>query len=419
MAARISGRKRWRLDEVAVGGRFTTEGSSGWRQRALVAVVAIVALALMTATYFSARAETGEKPAPPASSPGIDSVELSQKQLGMIDLGTVAERTFPVRRDAVGSIDFNEDVATPVYTPYQGRIEKLFARIGDTVAKDQVLFTIQSPDLIQADSTLIAAAAVEDLTERALARAKRLYEVQGIAEKDLQQAISDQQTAEGALEAARNAVEVFGKTKAEIDHMVKTRSIDPNLVVRSPISGQITARNAAPGLFVQPGNPPAPYSVADISRVWMVANVSESDMPLVHTGQRLEVAVMAFPDDSFKGQISTVGATVDPQLHRGMVRAEVEDPKHELLPGMLASFVIVTGEPVTAGAVPLDGVVREGDGTMTVWVTTDRHRFTKRTVRIGLSQDGYDQILEGVRPGDLVVTKGAVFLDNLLSGGLS
>jgi cobalt-zinc-cadmium efflux system membrane fusion protein len=337
----------------------------------------------------------------------------------MIGLGTVAEHTFPVRRDAVGNIDFNEDVATPVFTPYQGRIVKLFAKIGDNVFKDQVLFTIQSPDLIQADSTLIAAAAVMDLTGRALARAQRLYEVQGIAEKDLQQAISDQQTAAGAFAAARNAVEVFGKTKAEIDHMVATRTIDPYLVVRSPLSGRITARNAAPGLFVQPGNPPAPYSVADISRVWMVANVSESDMPLVHTGQKLEVAVMAFPDHRFKGEISTVGATVDPQLHRGMVRAEIEDPKHELLPGMLASFVIVTGEPVTAGAVPLDGVVREGDGTMTVWVTTDRHHFTKRTVRIGLQEDGYDQILEGVRPGELIVTKGAVFLDNLLSGGLS
>jgi cobalt-zinc-cadmium efflux system membrane fusion protein len=397
-----------------VGGRFFVKGWDGSLRIATIASVAIVALALV--------AGAREKPTtPPAAAelPDSDTVELSQKQLGMIGLGTVAEHTFPVRRDAVGSIDFNEDVATPVFTPYQGRIVKLFAKIGDKVSKDQVLFTIQSPDLIQADSTLIAAAAVMDLTGRALTRAQRLYEVQGIAEKDLQQAISDQQTAAGALAAARNAVEVFGKTKAEIDHMVATRTIDPYLVVRSPLSGRITARNAAPGLFVQPGNPPAPYSVADISRVWMVANVSESDMPLVHTGQMLEVAVMAFPDHPFKGEISTVGATVDPQLHRGMVRAEIEDPKHELLPGMLASFVIVTGEPVTAGAVPLDGVVREGDGTMTVWVTTDRHRFSKRTVRIGLQEDGYDQILEGVRPGELIVTKGAVFLDNLLSGGLS
>jgi cobalt-zinc-cadmium efflux system membrane fusion protein len=102
-----------------------------------------------------------------------------------------------------------------------------------------------------------------------------------------------------------------------------------------------------------------------------------------------------------------------------MVRAEVDDQKHELLPGMFASFIIATGDPVSTAAVPLDGVIREGDGTMTVWVTTDRHHFTKRPVKIGLQHEGYDQILEGVRPGEKVVTKGAIFLDNLASGGLS
>jgi cobalt-zinc-cadmium efflux system membrane fusion protein len=310
-------------------------------------------------------------------------------------------------------------LATQVFPPYQGRIVKLFAKLGDNVSKGQILFTIESPDLIQADSTLIAAAGVLDLTTRALERAKELYKVQGIAEKDLQQATSDQQTAEGALKAARNAVEVFGKSQAEIDRMVRTRTIDPYLVVPSPISGKVTTRNAAPGLFVQPGTAPAPYTVADIARVWMNASVTESDMPLVHTGERIEVSVMAFPDRVFRGQISTVGSTVDPQLHRGMVRAELDDPRHELLPGMFASFVIATGDPMSAAAVPLDGVIREGDGTMTVWVTTDNHHFTKRPVKIGLQHEGYDQILDGVRPGEQVVVKGAIFLDNLASGGLS
>jgi membrane fusion protein, heavy metal efflux system len=390
-------------------------------RRTAAAGTVSAAFALVAGLYFSARADHADRPKADEAAKvlGTDTVELSDSQLKMIDVGTVSERSFPLQKEAVGSIDFNEDMATQVFTPYPGRIVRLFAKLGDNVRKGEILFTIQSPDLIQADSTLIAAAGVRDLTTRALERAQELYKVQGIAEKDLQQAFSEQQTAEGAFRAARNAVELFGKTQAEIDRMVKTRTIDPSLVVPSPITGRVTARNAAPGLFVQPGNLPAPYSVADISRVWMNAGVSESDMPLVQKGQKIEVAVMAFPGRVFHGQISTVGATVDPQLHRGMVRAEIEDPKHELLPGMFASFVIVTGEPVSAAAVPLDGVVREGDGTMTVWVTTNRHRFTKRTVKIGMQRDGFDQILEGVRPGNLVVTKGAIFIDNLVSGGLS
>ena len=390
---------------------------SGYRRRAVVAGAAVLLAAVIGFGHFSAQADEAEKPKAPASAADANAVELSDSQLGMINTGTVSERAFPLEREAVGNIDFNEDMAAQVFPPYQGRIMKLYAKIGDNVTRGQVLFTIESPDLIQAESSLIAAAGVLELTTHALERAKQLYAVQGMAEKDLQQASSDQQTAEGALKAARDAVAVFGKSQPEIERMVKTRTIDPYLVVPSPIAGRITARNAAPGDFVQPGTVPAPYSVADISRVWMNASVVESDMPLVRKGQLIRVTVMAFPGRAFDGEISTVGATVDPQLHRGLVRAEIEDPRHELLPGMFASFVIVTGEPVKAAAVPLDGVVREGDGTMTVWVTTDRHHFTKRAVKVGLQTAGYDQILDGVRPGEQLVTKGAIFLDNLASGG--
>jgi cobalt-zinc-cadmium efflux system membrane fusion protein len=394
---------------------------SGRRRRAVVAGAALLLVAVIGVRHFSAQAGEPEKAKAeaPASGPDANALELSDSQLEMINTGTVSERAFALEREAVGSIDFNEDMAAQVFPPYQGRVVKLYAKIGDNVTRGQVLFTIESPDLIQAESSLIAAAGVLELTTHALERAKQLYAVQGIAEKDLQQASSDQQTAEGAFKAARDAVAVFGKSQPEIDRIVKTRTIDPYLVVPSPMAGRITARNAAPGTFVQPGDVPAPYSVADISRIWMNASVLESDMPVVHKGQAIHVSVMAFPGRVFDGEISTVGATVDPQLHRGLVRAEIEDPKHELLPGMFASFVIVTGEPLHAVAVPLDGVVREGDGSMTVWITTDRHHFTKRMVKIGLQRAGYDQILEGVSPGEQLVTKGAIFLDNLASGGAS
>jgi cobalt-zinc-cadmium efflux system membrane fusion protein len=85
---------------------------------------------------------------------------------------------------------------------------------------------------------------------------------------------------------------------------------------------------------------------------------------------------------------------------------------------MFATFVIRTGAPVRSVAVPLDGVVREGDGTMTLWVTADRRRFTKRTVKVGLQQEGYRQIIEGVQPGELVATEGALFLSNALATAL-
>ena len=120
--------------------------------------------------------------------------------------------------------------------------------------------------------------------------------------------------------------------------------------------------------------------------MWMLAYVIESDSPLFHVGQEVKVKVMAYPDRVFEGKISTIGATVDPTTHRLLVRSEIRDPKHELRPGMFATFVIRTGDSVRSTAVPADGVVREGDGTMTVWVTTDRRTFTKRTVKLGMQQ---------------------------------
>jgi membrane fusion protein, heavy metal efflux system len=392
------------------------------------AVIAVV-LSFVAGVYFAASYRnppaldlgvSGAKAAPETEPKGggtapADSVELQESQMKSVKVETAGERDFPVEKSAVGSIDFNEELLTQIFTPYQGKIVGLFAKVGDEVKKGQTLFTIDSPDLLAADSNLIAAAGVLQLTTRNLTRLRSLYESRAVSQKDLEQAISDQQTAEGNLRAARDAVRIFGKTDAEIDRIVSERMADPTLVVPSPISGRVTARNAAPGLLVQPGNAPAPYTVADTSTMWMLANVAESDSPAFAVGQEVKVSVMAYPGRIFEGRISTIASTVDPTTHRVLVRSEIDDPKHELRSGMFANFVIRTGEPVRSVAVPLDGVVREGDGTMTVWVTADRRRFTKRTVKTGLQRENYYQILEGLEAGELVATEGALFLSNALT----
>jgi membrane fusion protein, heavy metal efflux system len=347
----------------------------------------------------------------PAGPPNVD---LSDKQMLSVKVEPVGERVFLVEKSAVGSIDFDEDMTVQVFTPYQGRIIDLYAKVGDDIKRGQTLFTIDSPDLLAADSNLIAAAGVLELTTRNLARLKVLYETRAVSQHDLEQAISDQQTAEGALRAGRDAVRIFGKSDAETDKIVSARMADPTLVVPSPINGRITARNAAPGLFIQPGNPPPPYSVADISTMWMLANVAESDSPAFHLGQEVKVSVVAYPAKTFDGKITTIVPVVDPNTHRMLIRSEIADPEHELRSGMFANFVIRTGDPVRSLAVPLDGVVRESDGTMTTWVTSDRRRFAQRIVKIGMQKDGYRQILEGLQAGELVASEGAVFLSNML-----
>jgi membrane fusion protein, heavy metal efflux system len=350
----------------------------------------------------------------PGARPGVQSIELNDKQLASVKGETAGEYVFPIERTAVGSIDFNEELTVQVFTPYQGKIIDLFAKVGDEVKQGQTLFIIDSPDLLAANSNLIAAAGVLELTTRNLARLRVLYETRAVSQRDLEQAISDQQTAEGALRAARDAVRIFGKSETQVNKIVAERMADPRLVVPSPITGRITARNAAPGLLIQPGNAPAPYSVADISTMWMLANVAESDVPLIRVGQEVKVSVLAYPGKVFEGRIVTVDSMVDPNTHRMLIRSTIDDPNHELRSGMFATFAIRTGDPMRSLAIPLDGVVREGDGTMTAWVTSDRRRFTQRIVKIGAQKNGFRQILEGLQPGELVATEGAVFLSNML-----
>jgi cobalt-zinc-cadmium efflux system membrane fusion protein len=388
------------------------------------AVVAVAGLVAWGAGVFTGAATAAgyEPPSNPNPASGgaaaAPILELNEKQLGLIKIGPVGAHVFSIQKQAVGSIGFDEDMSVQVFPSYQGKIISAFAQIGDEVQKGRPLYTIDSPDLVQAESTLIAAAATYDQNNRALIRARKLYDTQGtggIAEKDLDAAVQAKLSAEGALKAARDAVRVFGKTEPEIDKIVALSHIDPVLVVNSPIAGIVTGRDAQPGLLAQPGNAPAPYAVADISTMWMLAHVPESDAGSIKLGQDVSVSVMAYPGHAYRGKVTTIGATVDPNLHTLLVRSEIQDPGHELRPGMLANFVILTGDPMTGTAVPLDGVVREGDGTETVWVTTDRHHFAQRPVKLGLQRDGYDQIVDGLRQGELVVTEGAVFLDNMLT----
>lgn len=381
----------------------------------VTAAVIAVATALLESGRNRGQAASGnaaqESSANSKPSPSDATLDLSASQLNSIKIGPVGSYLFPVEEEAVGNIDYDEDLSVQVFPAYQGTIIKPLVDLGAEVQKDQPLYTIKSPDLIQAESTLIGAAATFELTNKELARVQGLS---GIAEREKEQAASDQQTAEGALKAARDAVRVFGKTDAEVDQMIASRKIDPALVVRSPIHGKITSKNAQPGFLVQPGNLPAPYSVADVSVKWMLANVIESEIPLFHLGQPVQVQVMSYPDRTFKGKVSKIYETVDPNTHRVTIRSEIMDDGDALRPGMLANFVIRVRNPVEATAIPANGVVRESDGTMTAWVTTDRHRFTQRIIKTGLRTDDQVQILDGLKRGELVVTDGAVFLSNML-----
>jgi membrane fusion protein, heavy metal efflux system len=394
----------------------------GLRTKIILAVVAAaLVFGLVWARLLSSAQPAGvhvseESRSAPPDPPQF--VDLSEKQVSALKIGPVETHEFEVVKSAVGTIDFDEDMLVQVFSQYTGKIIKAFYNVGDDVKQGDTLFTIDSPDLLQAESTLLATAGVLELQKKTLARVSGLLKAGGSAQRDVDQATSDQQTAEGAFKAARDSVRIFGKTDAEIDQIVQARKVDSTLIVPSPISGRVVTRNAAPGFLTQPGASPPPFQIADVSKMWMIANVIETDAPAYKLGQDVEVTVPAWPDKVFKGHVTNLGSMIDPNSHRQLVRSDVEDPEHLLRSGMYASFRIRVGAAERSLAVPVSGLVREGDGTMTVWVTSDRRRFTKRTVTVGIQQqNGWSQIVDGLKPDETVVTDGAVFLSNKLVTG--
>jgi cobalt-zinc-cadmium efflux system membrane fusion protein len=395
--------------------------SPGLRTKIILAVIVAAAVfgvvwtRLLVSSPSVHAASTEERVSTSSNPPQY--VDLSEKQAAALKIGPVESRDFEIVKTSVGTIDFNENMLVQVFSQYTGKILKAFYNVGDDVKQGDILFTIDSPDLLQAEATLLATAGVLELQKRTLARLSGLLKAGGSAQKDVDQATSDQQTAEGNFKAGKDAVRIFGKTDAEIDRIVLDRKVESTLVVPSPISGRVVTRNAAPGLLTQPGTAPAPFQIADVSTMWMIANVIETDAPAYKLGQEVEVSVAAYPGKVFKGHVTNLGSSIDPNSRRQLVRSEIEDPEHLLRSGMFASFKIHVGTPVHSLAVPAAGVVREGDGTMSVWVTSDNRRFTKRTVTLGIQENGWNQIVDGLKADDTVVTDGAVFLSNKLLTG--
>ena len=328
-----------------------------------------------------------------------------------------------------GSIAIDDDLTTPVFSPYSGRVIKLIAKLGDVVEPGAPLFAIQASEFVQAQNDLITALANLQTARSQLAqaqtnekRAHELYLAQGGALKDWQQSQTDLVTAQNtvrsddiALAAVRNRLRILGQGPKEIASLEAqpTQRLDPVAIVPAPIGGTITQRQIGLGQYINStaGGASNPvYTIGNLSTVWLIANVREADAPLMHIGESVEVHVLAFPGRVFNAKISWVAPSIDANTHRLSVRADVENPDRALKPGMFANFSIITGEEETAPAVPPTAIVYEGD-TARVWVAGDDGTIAARSVRTGRSSDGMVEILGGLSDGEKVVTRGALFID--------
>ena len=328
-----------------------------------------------------------------------------------------------------GNIAVDDNLTTPVFSHYSGRVIKVIAMLGDVVEPGAPLFVIHASEFVQAQNDLITALAnlqtarsqlsMAQMTEK---RAHELYLAQGGALKDWQQAQTDLITAQNtvradeiALHAVRSRLRILGKTDQEIASLEAepTQKLNPVATVTAPIAGTVTQRQIGVGQYINSeanGATNPVFTISDLSTVWLIANVREADAPLMHVGEPVEVHVLAFPGRVFKARISWVAPSIDPNTHRLSVRADVENPRGELKPGMFANFSIITGEAATAPAVTQRAIIYEGD-TARVWVAADDGTIAAHSIRTGRITDGMVEILDGLTPGEKVVTSGALFID--------
>jgi membrane fusion protein, heavy metal efflux system len=352
-------------------------------------------------------------------------VRVTADQLHQLNIVKVELYPFRQQRFAIGQIAYNEDTSTSVLAPFSGRVTGLIAKIGDQVKRGDPLFEIDSPEVVQPQNDYIAAVTALNKARSALdlariveKRLKDLYEGKAAplkewqaAEAALVAAQNDLRSGEITLEATRSRLRIVGFTDDEIASLQAKGSVRRAAPIHAPIDGTVISRKVGPGQYVRNDTGDALYVIADLSTMWLKAQVPENEIAQVRVGQELDVKVSALPGPVLKARITHVGSATDATTRRIVVRAEIPNPGGILKSEMFASFKIAIGEDERSPAVPVVAVIREGD-LAAVWVEEEPMLFRRRSVKIGLEQDGRIQIREGLKPGELVLARGAIFVDN-------
>ncbi len=302
-----------------------------------VLALVVMVIAPMTIEHFSARREE----VAPSLAPGT--FRPTDAQWASLKIAPVEEKIFRAERVTDGRIANNDDTTTPVFSPYTGRVTKLFVKAGDHVNKGDPLLAIEAAEFVQAQNDLISAAAALrkarsqlSLAEINEKRQHELYNAKAGALKDWEQARtdlagaqSDFRAAETALAAVRNRLRILGKSDAEITALETARETVQNMgaeaIVTAPISGTVTQRQVGLGQYINSAANGASnpiFAIGDLSTVWLLANVRETDAPLMRLGAPVDVRVLAYPGRAFEAKLTYVAPAIDPNTHRLPVRAE-------------------------------------------------------------------------------------------------
>ena len=327
------------------------------------------------------------------------------EQMSHLQIATVAAAPLARSLRLSGAVAYNAFRTTPVISPVGGPVARILVAPGDHVKLRQPLLEVSSPDYAQLRASYLKARDSFRVADKNFARAQDLYKHGAIAERDLLQAESDRNQAKADLDSNEQTLRILGIPQPDA---LEKAPASPGIPLLSPIDGEIVERLVSPGQLLQAGASQA-FTISDMSTVWVLANVYQTDLAYVKLGEEVEVVSDAFPD-IFHGKISYLAPVVDVNTRTLQARIVVENSGRKLKKDMYVTVTVKAGRVENAIAVPDSAVLRDDENQTFVYVAAGENRFRRRTVEIGQSQDGRTQILRGLSAGDKIVGDGSLFL---------
>lgn len=339
-----------------------------------------------------------EQAAPPPSAQS--EISIAPDSAG-VQILAVQRQTLPDYLEIPGKIEPDPTSVIHVYPPLGGRVVSIAIRPGDHVHKDQELALLDSGEVAAARTDFQKARADEELKQKALDRAKDLYDHQAIAEKDYQQAQADLLSSRAEMARIQTQLKVLGL--AENDPMGK-------MAVVSPRDAVVLDVGAAPGEFSKSLDAPTPLcTLANLESVWALGDVFEKDLAGLKVGTPAEVTASAYPSQKWEGRVGNIGDAVDPNTRTLKLRVVLSNAGEKLKPEMFVSIRVLRST-FDGIAVPTSAVLRESSGPY-VFVQTSPGHFAKRVVAIGQHSIGQNvEITSGLQPGETIVVDGALLI---------
>jgi len=380
--------------------------------RTVFAVVCLSALAAGAcrgpSTDASAAAATpiadGGRPAP-ASPPRPPRLHLDAAQLGHIKIEELSTHSGGGTIVATGTVEFNADRIARILAPVAGQVQALRLNVGDDVRRGDTLFVLSSREVAAAIAEHLASQKDLDLAEKTFAMTKDLFEHDAASRIAMQQSENDVAKARAKVAQTAEVLRVLGFDESAL---ANSAALPSHVPIRAPLSGIVTERTITNGQFVGTESTPL-MTVADLSSVWVQADVFERDLHSIGAGQKADVTTAAYPDDHFSAEVARVGTVVDAQTRTAKIRFVTANPGLRLKPGMFTTATLQIPGVNTALTAPARAVFVE-DGRSFMYVQTAAAEFERREVEVVAAGVNRVHVTRGIAVGDRIVSEGVLLL---------